>query len=453
MRKVGLILLSAVLLFGSPDVYAKRGKSKKSKKTEVSKDSSVKKESSKYKRTFKTKACETAKGDFLTLHWTKGKIYFEMPVKYLGREVLIASTISGASDTDLGMIGYKPKPPMHVKFVKMDSLICMSKVNVAPRYDEGDAAMKKAIGISTLDPILNTMPVFCYTPDSSAVVFDMTTLFTGSNDQLSPMSNGGGVVSVSGTFNSKASTVTGIKAFEDNASIKSYMSYSVSTKLMGLYTLSQNVPVTFQVTRTILLLPEQKMRPRVSDSRIGIFNTNRLNFDKNEDFIKTYSMIHRWNLQPKDTAAYLRGELVEPVKPIVFYLDDAFPAAWAKGARMGILRWNKAFEKIGFKNVIQILDFPKDDPNFDPDNLKYSCIRYVPARVMNAMGPSWVDPSTGEIINASVLVYHDVVKLLNQWRFVQTAQVDERARCKKMDEDMVTESIAYILAHEVGHCL
>ena len=119
------------------------------------------------------------------------------------------------------------------------------------------------------------MPVFCYTPDSSAVVFDMTTLFTGSNDQLSPMSNGGGVVSVSGTFNSKASTVTGIKAFEDNASIKSYMSYSVSTKLMGLYTLSQNVPVTFQVTRTILLLPEQKMRPRVSDSRIGIFNTNR----------------------------------------------------------------------------------------------------------------------------------------------------------------------------------
>lgn len=453
MRKVGLILLSAVLLFGSPDVYAKRGKSKKSKKTEVSKDSSVKKESSKYKRTFKTKACETAKGDFLTLHWTKGKIYFEMPVKYLGREVLIASTISGASDTDLGMIGYKPKPPMHVKFVKMDSLICMSKVNVAPRYDEGDAAMKKAIGISTLDPILNTMPVFCYTPDSSAVVFDMTTLFTGSNDQLSPMSNGGGVVSVSGTFNSKASTVTGIKAFEDNASIKSYMSYSVSTKLMGMYILSQNVPVTFQVTRTILLLPEQKMRPRVSDSRIGIFNTNRLNFDKNEDFIKTYSMIHRWNLQPKDTAAYLRGELVEPVKPIVFYLDDAFPAAWAKGARMGILRWNKAFEKIGFKNVIQILDFPKDDPNFDPDNLKYSCIRYVPARVMNAMGPSWVDPSTGEVINASVLVYHDVVKLLNQWRFVQTAQVDERARCKKMDEDMVTESIAYILAHEVGHCL
>ena len=118
-----------------------------------------------------------------------------------------------------------------------------------------------------------------------------------------------------------------------------------------------------------------------------------------------------------------------------------------------MLRWNKAFEKIGFKNVMHIEDFPKDDPEFDPDNLKYSCIRYVPAAVANAMGPSWVDPRSGEIINASVLMYNDVVKLAANWRFVQTAQVDERVRGKELPDDVFQESLEYILAHEVGHCL
>ena len=117
------------------------------------------------------------------------------------------------------------------------------------------------------------------------------------------------------------------------------------------------------------------------------------------------------------------------------------------------MRWNKAFEKIGFKNVVQVLDFPTNDPNFDPDNLKYSCIRYVPSSTQNAMGPSWVDPMTGEILNASILVYNDIVKMLNYWRFVQTAQIDPRVRNKKLPKDVLEESMAYVLAHEMGHCL
>ena len=195
------------------------------------------------------------------------------------------------------------------------------------------------------------------------------------------------------------------------------------------------------------------MRPRLADSCIVIFNPNKLSFSDEDDSIKSYSVLPRWNLQPKDTAAFLRGELTDPIKPIIFYIDSAFPATWKEGAKKGITRWNKAFEEIGFSNVVQVLDYPENDPDFDPDNLKYSCIRYVPARVSNAMGPSWVDPSTGEIINASVIIFQDVTKLLNQWRFVQTAQIDESIRNKKMSDSLVEESIAYILAHEVGHCL
>ena len=148
-----------------------------------------------------------------------------------------------------------------------------------------------------------------------------------------------------------------------------------------------------------------------------------------------------------------KGELVEPVKPIVRYVDDAFPEEWKPAIRKAVLRWNQAFEKIGFKNVMQVYDFPKDDPEFDPDNLKYSCIRYSPNPTPNAMGPSWVDPTTGEILNASVIVYNDIIKLNNFWRFIQTAQVDTRMRTSKMPDDVRDESIEYVIAHEIGHTL
>ncbi len=222
---------------------------------------------------------------------------------------------------------------------------------------------------------------------------------------------------------------------------------------MQLVQLKKNQPFTVGVTRTILLLPEKKMRPRVSDSRVGIFLTDRTELESDIDAIKRYSVIRRWDIQPSDSAAYARGELVEPVKPIVFYLDDAFPAQWREPARKGVLRWNAAFEKIGFKNAVQVRDFPTDDPDFDPDNLKYSCIRYVPSMIANAMGPSWFDPTTGEIINASVIVYNDIIKVINNWRFCQTAQVDPRVRARKMPQDVVEESMEYVIAHEVGHCL
>ena len=150
-------------------------------------------------------------------------IYVGLPWKYLGREMLIASTISEASDTDLGTIGYKPKDPMHVKFTLVDSLICLNSVNLKPNFNKSNTELSNAIGLSSMDPILSTHPVFCYNKDSSAVVFEMTSLFTGHNDALSPMTKGGSGVNVTGTFNSKASILTDIKAFVDTVTIKSLL--------------------------------------------------------------------------------------------------------------------------------------------------------------------------------------------------------------------------------------
>ena len=451
LSKLCVLLLAAGLLIApASGTAASKSKKKKSKTEEVAKP-----KVDKYTKMFvNDKSCQTAKGPFLTLHKLKGKLYVEVPLKTIGREMLIASTISEASDTNLGTIGYKPPDPIHVKFTRIDTTIYLSQAVVPPVHDTNDPHMAKAIGRSTLPPIMHAYPLVCYNRDSSAMVIEMTKFFSGDNELIAPIkSTKGGVVNITGKFKSEGSVIDQIKSFEDNVTVKSYLSYSVTADLLGLLVIKKDEPMTVKVTRTILLLPEVAMQPRLADSRIGIFLTGMSRINGKKDKIEDFSVINRWNIQPKDTEAWKRGELVEPVKPIVFYLDDAFPALWREPIRRGVLRWNKAFEKIGFKNVMHIEDFPKDDPDFDPDNLKYSCIRYVPAAVANAMGPSWVDPRSGEIINASVLMYNDVAKLAANWRFVQTSQLDPSVRGKKLPDDVVKASLIYVVAHEVGHCL
>lgn len=162
-----------------------------------------------------------------------------------------------------------------------------------------------------------------------------------------------------------ASVVNSIKTFDDNLTVKVLMPYTVSlTYLMSTYA---RVDVTVVATRSLMLLPEDKMRPRKSDSRVGIFLTDKEYFTQDEDRLVTYSVAHRWRVEPKDVNAYKQGKLVEPKKPIVWYVDTAFPKEWIEPVKKGILRWNKAFEKIGFKNVMQVRDFPRNDTIFDPE--------------------------------------------------------------------------------------
>lgn len=455
-----ITVLMAMTVAALPLATTAMGINDEAKKEKTDSSSTSKKDKNLYQKTFiKDKSCVTAKCDdgFMTLHKVNKKLYIELPKSYLGKEMLIASTISQVSDPNLGSTGYKPQAPMHVKFELGDSTtVYMEEVSQLPDFNTEDIHMAKAVELNGMAPIIGTYAVFCETPDNSGIVFEMTKLFTGNDDNLAPVRSGSsGGVNMTATFNAGASTLGDIKAFKDNVSIKSTLSYTVSANLLGLVALKNKDPFSVCVTRTILLLPEKKMQPRIADSRVGIFLSTRSTLISEKAGVDTYSVIHKWDVQPSDSAAYRRGELVEPTKHIVFYMDDAFPAEWREPAKKGILRWNTAFEKIGLKNVIQIKDFPtpEEDPEFDPDNLKYSCIRYVPAMISNAMGPSWVDPSTGEIINASIIVYNDVIKLAENWRFCQTAQVDERVRGKRLPKDVLEESIEYIIAHEAGHCL
>ena len=459
MRRLSSFLLLLTLLVPVAGESYAGGLFKKKKKkvtTEEVKEP-VKKKKSKYEKLVQTPGIVTAKGDFLTIHKVGQKVYLEYPLKYMGRDILVGGTLSATSEPLLLNVGYKYSAPVLYRVVKKDSSIVFNKPNLAATMGENKEWVKKAMEKSYIDIPAKSFTVHSYNADSSAVVIEVTS-FIKDNKALAPKVSGGLLTSspVSSKF-----TFEGVKAFEDNASLE--VAQPVEAQYMTLF---GSIPLGQVSTRsviTFLLLPDSKMRPRVQDSRVGIFYSlnsasARMQFpirkiSQEKDGFDTYVLANRWRVEPKDMEAWKRGELVEPVKPIVWYVDDAFPDEWRGPIKAAVLNWNKAFEKIGFKNVMVAKDFPKDDPNFDPDNLKYSCIRYCPNAEANAMGPSWVDPTTGEIINASVIVYNNVVQLINNWRFVQTAQVDPRVRAVKMPKDVFDESLTYVITHEIGHTL
>ena len=445
--KQWMVFLMVVFL-SIPGANELSASTRKKKSKDKGGNSEVEKKVTPYEKLINKSGVQTAKSGFLTLHKIEGKLYVELPLKYLGRDMLIASTTAESSNSQLSTVGYKAQDPVHIKFNKLDTLIVLQSVNSSI---EGDANLGLALKRNYMNPILKKYKIEAYTPDSTAVVFDMTAMFTGNEAMLNPVAENYGPLTIRSTLKTDLSILGEMKAFEDNVMIESYMTYSYD--LVYWIINFGSGELTTKVKRTILLLPEDKMKPRISDSRIGIFLTGKQNVSMEEDGIQLYTLANRWRLEPKDMQAWERGELVEPVKPIMWYIDDSFPEEWVAPLKQSVLVWNKAFEKIGFKNVMQALDFPKNDPDFDPDNLKYSCIRYVPIAVENAMGPSWVDPRTGEIINATVLVYNDVIKLINTWRFVQTAQIDPSVRGKKMPKSIVDESLTYVFAHEIGHTL
>ena len=214
-------------------------------------------------------------------------------------------------------------------------------------------------------------------------------------------------------------------------------------------------PFTAVVHLSMIQLPDEPMRPRLLDPRMGYFSDRKVLYSTEKDQSEKIAYVNRWRLEPKpeELERYKKGELVEPAKPIVFYVDNALPAKWKKYIKLGIEDWQPAFEAIGFKNAIVARDFPTDDPDFDPDDIRYSCFRYATTTVANAMGPSWTDPRSGEIIQASVYMYHDVLKLLHNWKFVQTAQVDPKARAAVFDEETMGASLRYVASHEIGHTL
>ncbi len=388
---------------------------------------------------------------FMTLHTLDSKVFIELPKSSMGRDMLVGATISSVSNPKLGDLGFKNSNLVHVRFVEKDSSVVMQVVNTDLFFDKHDKNAEQASKLNYDNLDFFTFPVKVRNTKQNTVVFDASS-FLLKEDRFFPIiAKNVGSYTVNSSLKENLTRITAVKAFEENACVKMERNYIISLSGRSGSSAINNYPVTIGVNFNFALLPQDQMTPRLSDTRIGYFLINKDVVTNGK--VEKATFVKRWRIEPKDTAAYFAGKLTEPTKPIVYYIENTFPTLWKNAIKNGVLRWNKAFEKIGFKNVIQVQDFPTNDPNFDPDDFKYSCIRYLPTDVENAMGPSWTDPRTGEIINATVLVYNDVVNTIDDWRFVQTSQIDPRARVARMPDDIVSESLEYIIAHEIGHTL
>lgn len=446
---LSLYTLLACMLFAAPKESPKN-------KNKVADTSTTKDSVSAYDKLFK-ESHQVAQG-MITLHKIKGKLYFEVPLNMMGREMLIASTVTQTSDNGNGIVGAKPDP-IHITLSFNGEGVQLRRLATDVITDNPASNIAKAIERSNIGSIFKSFKLECYNNDSTAVVVDVTPFFVGDVKELSPFD----IYSQYTMFMNFARTESfvqdksylgEIKAFSDNIVVTSTLSYNYTlTDQKSNKAVVKDEPFTAVVSRSLVLLPEVAAPPRLHDYRVAIFNTGKTLFGENEQAARTIYYANRWNLEPKDPAAYKAGKLSDPVKPIIFYIDPNFPESWKPHIKEGVSQWSELFEEIGFSNAVLALDYPTDDPEFDPDNIKYSCVRYAPIGIENAMGPSWVDPRSGEIINASVYIYHDMIKLLNNWMMVQISPSNKRIRTKNIPNDIMEDGLRYVTSHEVGHCL
>lgn len=447
MRKTtGLLLFTLAAMMACPQADAKRRNKKKTPAIAALAKDSV---NADYKKV--TKDATTQKGLFTTHYNAKeGKLYFEIPDSAFSRSYILANRVAATSNTRDYVAGEMATTPLLIRLSKDERNVYIHQMQSAD-YVAGTDPIRSSFERNFYDPILKGFKIAAH--NGKNVVIDVTAFFGANEKCISPIKPDnpvakllGGSSGLKGTFVADASGIVSAKAFPGNIEIKSRLSFSLSPL---------NQPYSLVMHRSLFVLPEDPMPMRLQDNRVGYFYGDKSIYSSERDGVKLRTFIHRWRLEPKeeDRERYFAGELVEPQKPIVFYVDSAFPEKWRTAIKQGIEDWNTAFEAAGFKNAIRAEDYPENDSTFDPDDMRFSCFKYAASPTANAMGPSHVDPRTGEILTGDVIWYHNILSLLHNWRFVQTGAVDPRVRKQVFDDDVMRESIRYAAAHEIGHTL
>jgi len=412
-----------------------------------------KKEEDKYTKFFKDKKVETARGKFVTLHKIDGNVYLELPTKYLGKELMMGAKVTSTTDPDYLAVGSMNSAPIVFRFEKQDSVIVMKAPNSIVYRRDASPELQKALELNYRDQSVESFTPEVYKADSSAVVLKINSLVTESSPFFEIVPSQQGPFKITSSRNSNLTFVRGLKSFDSNASVRVEMNFSVNASLMGVLTVAKDMPLTAEVTYTILPVEASNAIPRFADARVGYQTTRKVSFPDYLDQSEPVYLAHRWQLVPKDKKAYAKGQLTEPEKKIVFYLDSAFPASWQRPIREGVLRWNKAFEAAGFRNAIEVRDFPKNDKQFDPDNLEYSCIRYIPNSQETIASSNWTDPRTGEIFSGNLTIYNNVEALMHKQRFIATAAVDPQVRSSRLPQALFEESLSQLVTQEMGSVL
>jgi hypothetical protein len=412
-----------------------------------------------------TSKAKTDKGLFVT-HKVEDKFYFEIPDSLLGREILVVNRISKApAGPRAGFTGYAgdqigenvitfEKGPNNKIFLRSSSF------SEAGRDSLG---MYQSVRNSNLAPIAASFDIKAFANDSvtkvKGSVIEMTDYFMGDNDILFFEGSTKRSLGLT-TYQRDNSYVIDLRSFPNNIEVKTVKTYMRTPTAGGGATItfgapSSGSPSTFELNSSLILLPKTPMKPRYFDPRVGYFATSYTDFDANPQGVERIRMVTRWKLEPKpeDVEKYKRGELVEPANPIVYYIDPATPRKWIPYLIQGVNDWQKAFEKAGFKNAIIAKLAPTNDPTWSIDDARHSAIVYKPSDIPNASGPHVHDPRSGEILESHINWYHNVMNLVRDWYFIQTAAVDPRARQLTFPDSLMGELIRFVSSHEVGHTL
>lgn len=404
----------------------------------------------------------TERKGLFNVYYYDDKYFFEIPDSLLGRDLLVVNRIAKAgSDMQAGFIGYGgdqinqnvirfEKGPNDKIFLREISYSVISKDSTEPMY--------QSVMNSNIQPIVAAFDIKAFSKDSSGSVVDFTDFIASDNEVLYFDPRYKQALKLGGLQPDK-SYIISVHSYPINTEIRTLRTYSKSggAPIPGMPPAPPGGNATLELNTSIVLLPKVPMQPRYFDPRVGYFTSSYTDFDANPDGVKKIQMIARWRLEPRpeDMEKYTRGELVEPQKPIVFYIDPATPKKWVPYLIEGVNDWQKAFEQAGFKNAIiaKVAPTRQQDSTWSLEDARYSAIVYKASEVANASGPHISDPRSGEIMESHINWYHNVMELLRNWYFVQCSPNDPRARHPQFSDELMGQLIRFVSSHEVGHTL
>ncbi len=387
----------------------------------------------------------------ITVHRVDERWFFEVPDSLKGRDFLMVTRVAGVPG---GSGGFQSAgSSLTERLVRWDRVgerVLLKSINTGAVADDS-LPIARSVAQNNYPAIIGAFPIAAYGKDSASFVIDVTDFFAADNPATSGMDAASRRQFGVRRYDAARSYIAGMRGFPINIEVRQVQTFDAATPPSD----PDGATVTMETRQSIVLLPKVPMRPRYADARVGYFSVERVNYGLDVQKAESQEFITRWRLEPKDPAAYARGELVEPVKPIVYYLDPATPLRWKRYVKEGVENWQKVFEKAGFKNAILAKDAPSkaEDPDFDMDDARYSIVRWAASLVRNATGPHTHDPRSGEIINSEITWYHNHMRSYRNWLIMETGAANPMARSLDIPDELMGETMRQVITHEIGHAL
>ena len=377
------------------------------------------------------------------------KLYFELNEKVLDKELLMVTRFSQFPGDYSSYINAGSKTAENVISFKLkDNKIVLKKLAYTNEATDQDPIQTSVIK-NNFPPILAVFEI--ENKEKDRFLIDVSSYFMNDSPGFNLIRKSDKERFKIGSVDKKRSFIDKANSFPNNIEIKNTLTYSAN----NLPRSNRSKTLSFQINHSIILLPETLMKVRLLDKRIGWFSLKKIDYSSDKLKSDEFNIIRRWRLEPKNIEAYNKGELTEPIKPIVYYLDPATPIKWRPYFKKGIEDWNIAFEKAGFKNAIIAKDPPskEENPNFSPEDIRYSTVRYVASKTRNATGPSVSDPRTGEILESDIIWYHNHLRSYRNRYLLETGAANPKARTLDTPEKEIGEMMRRVISHEVGHAL